>query len=88
MALALFVGVPLPGTGAWTGVMVAFVLGMKFWTAVMALGGGVIMAAIIVTALCVMGWIGAIIAGGVLLGGGIVAVLQSAKVDGKREVKG
>lgn len=30
LALTLFVGIPLPGTGAWTGAMGAFLLGMPF----------------------------------------------------------
>lgn len=30
LALTLFVGIPLPGTGAWTGAMGAFLLGMSF----------------------------------------------------------
>lgn len=87
LALALFVGVPLPGTGAWTGVMVAFVLRMKFWTAVLALAGGVLMAGVIVTVLCVMGWAGAMVAGAVLVGGGILAVAQAGREGGKRKME-
>ena len=30
LLLAAFVGVPLPGTGAWTGATVAFLVGMPF----------------------------------------------------------
>jgi len=30
LLLAAFVGIPLPGTGAWTGAMVAFLIGMPF----------------------------------------------------------
>ena len=30
VALLLFVGIPLPGTGAWTGTLAASILGMKF----------------------------------------------------------
>eukprot|EP00439_Symbiodinium_sp_Y106_P049101 s2315_g6.t1 len=33
VGVAAFVGVPLPGTGAWTGAMVAYLLGMDLWEA-------------------------------------------------------
>ncbi|MBI2830245.1 MAG: small multi-drug export protein [Chloroflexi bacterium] len=63
LGLAIFVGVPLPGTGAWTGSLVAFLLGMKFRQAFSAIFVGVLMAAGIVTSLSLLGWTGAIIAG-------------------------
>ena len=44
VALLLFVGIPLPGTGAWTGSLIAALLGMKFKKAVML---GVMLAGII-----------------------------------------
>jgi uncharacterized membrane protein len=47
-ALALFVGVPLPFTGAWTGTLVAYVLGLTRWKAIVAISVGVLMASIIV----------------------------------------
>ncbi|MBN1232683.1 MAG: small multi-drug export protein [Candidatus Coatesbacteria bacterium] len=47
--LALFVGIPLPGTGAWTGCVAAFVFGVSFKKALAAVITGVFMAAIIVT---------------------------------------
>ncbi len=49
--LALFVGIPLPGTGAWTGSMVAALLHMKFWKAMGAIMVGIIMATIIMSLL-------------------------------------
>ena len=62
IGLALFVAVPLPATGAWTGAIIAFLLGMKFKRAFPAIVLGVLIAGIIVTVLTLMGWVGAIIA--------------------------
>ena len=53
--LAIFVGVPLPVTGAWTGCAAAFVFGFKFKNAFLAILAGVIMAGIIVTLLTITG---------------------------------
>lgn len=46
-ALFLFVAIPLPGTGAWTGCLAATLLDMKFGKSVLAVLGGVITAGII-----------------------------------------
>lgn len=46
-ALLLFVGIPLPGTGAWTGVLAASILDMDFKSSVMACMGGVLLAGVI-----------------------------------------
>ena len=46
-ALFLFVGIPLPGTGAWTGGLAATILDMKFWPSVLAIAGGVMLAGLI-----------------------------------------
>lgn len=46
-ALLLFVGIPLPGTGAWTGTLAASILDMDFKTSVLAIFLGVILAGII-----------------------------------------
>ncbi len=47
IALLLFVGIPLPGTGAWTGTLAASLLNMKFRQTVLAVIGGVLLAGII-----------------------------------------
>ena len=47
LALTLFVGIPLPGTGAWTGVLGASFLDMGFKSTVLAVCLGVILAGII-----------------------------------------
>lgn len=47
--LMLFVGIPLPGTGAWTGALLAALLGIKFKKAILAIVLGVIIAAAIMS---------------------------------------
>lgn len=47
VALMLFVGIPLPGTGAWTGTLAASLLDMDFRQTVLACTAGVLMAGII-----------------------------------------
>ena len=47
VALLLFVGIPLPGTGAWTGSLIAALLGMKFKKAFPAVIIGICMAPLI-----------------------------------------
>lgn len=49
LGLAVFVGVPLPGTGAWTASMIADFLDMRIKNAFVPIAIGVIIAAIIVT---------------------------------------
>ncbi len=46
-ALFLFVGIPLPGTGAWTGTLAASLLNLDFKKSVIAIMGGVVLAGII-----------------------------------------
>lgn len=59
-ALFLFVGIPLPGTGAWTGTLAASILDMDFKKSVVAIISGVVFAGII------MG----------LLSGGLFAIIR------------
>lgn len=49
--LVLFVGIPLPGTGAWTGSLIAALLGMKFKKAFPAVVIGIIVATVIMAVL-------------------------------------
>ncbi len=61
LALALFVGIPLPGTGAWTGTLAASILDMGFKKSVLAVITGVAIASLIIGLLCTLGlgaWIG------------------------------
>jgi uncharacterized membrane protein len=48
-ALAVFVGIPLPMTGAWSGALIAFVFGIPPKKAILDILLGIIMAGIIVT---------------------------------------
>ena len=50
LALLLFVGIPLPGTGAWTGTLAASFLNMKFKQTVIAVMLGVLRAGLIMMA--------------------------------------
>lgn len=63
LGLIIFIGIPLPGTGAWTGSAVAVALEMDVKKAFLANVAGVIMAGAIVTAFTLMGVRGAIAAG-------------------------
>ena len=47
--LAIFVGIPLPGTGAWTGALIASLLHMRFWKAFLSILIGIAMATIIMS---------------------------------------
>ncbi|MDD5835656.1 MAG: small multi-drug export protein [bacterium] len=47
VALFLFVGIPLPGTGAWTGTLAASLLNLDFKKSVVAVMAGVVLAGII-----------------------------------------
>ncbi|MCI8307965.1 MAG: small multi-drug export protein [Lachnospiraceae bacterium] len=50
-ALLLFVGIPLPGTGAWTGTLAASILDMDFKRSVIAVVAGVLLAGVIMVVL-------------------------------------
>ena len=47
LALMLFVGIPLPGTGAWTGTLAASFLDMGFKSTTLSVCLGVVLAGII-----------------------------------------
>ena len=55
IALLLFVGIPLPGTGAWTGTLAASLLDMDFKESVLACMGGVLLAGCIMGVLSTLG---------------------------------
>ncbi len=63
IGLMLFVAIPLPITGAWTGSIVAVLFGLKFRHALLSIFAGILIAGVIVTCLSLLGWTGAIIAG-------------------------
>ena len=64
-ALLIFVGIPLPGTGAWTGTLAASFLNLDFKTSIIAVSLGVIVAGIIMSLgskfVAIFGWTGVII---------------------------
>ncbi len=49
LGLVLFVAIPLPGTGAWTGSLVAAVTGMRFWKSLLSVVIGVLVAGAVMT---------------------------------------
>ena len=55
LALLLFVGIPVPGTGAWTGTLAASILEMDFKSSVLAVMLGVLLAGMIMLVLSVVG---------------------------------
>ncbi len=52
-ALLLFVGIPIPGTGAWTGTLAASILNLDFKKTVIAVMSGVLLAGIIMMVLSI-----------------------------------
>ena len=64
VALMLFVGIPLPGTGAWTGTLAASFLDMDFKKSVIAVMCGVVIAGVIMglASMGVFGGISALLA--------------------------
>ena len=55
-ALLLFVGIPLPVTGAWTGTLAASMLDLDFKKSILAIMGGVMLAACIITTITLLGF--------------------------------
>ncbi len=49
LGLCLLVAIPLPGTGAWTGALVASVLRMRILHAMSAIGAGCMVSGLIIT---------------------------------------
>ncbi len=72
LGLMLFVAIPLPGTGAWTGAMIAALLKLNPHKSFLSISIGVFIAGVIVTAFSLLGIWGAIIAG-------IILVISSVK---------
>ena len=62
LALLIFVGIPLPGTGAWTGTLAASFLKIDFKTSICSITLGVLLAGIIMSLgskiVAVLGWTG------------------------------
>jgi uncharacterized membrane protein len=58
LGLFLFVAIPLPITGAWTGALIASVLRMPPWRSFLTICVGVLTADVIVTSFTLLGWWG------------------------------
>ena len=56
VALLLFVGIPVPGTGAWTGTLAASILDMDFKSTVAAVMLGVLLAGVIMMIVSMAGF--------------------------------
>ena len=55
MGLVLFVGIPLPMTGAWTGILAAYIFGLSIKKSLFGILLGLILSATIVSILISMG---------------------------------
>ena len=84
-ALLIFVGIPLPGTGAWTGTLAASFLKLDFKTSITAVALGVILAGIIMSLgskiVATLGWLGVI---GILVA---IAVIVGISIIVKKRKK-
>ena len=56
IALLLFVGIPIPGTGAWTGTLAASILDMDFKSTTIAVMLGVLLAGVIMMVVSFLGF--------------------------------
>ena len=81
IGLMLFVAIPLPITGAWTGSLAAYLFGLKFWRSILFIFLGICIAAIVVTFLTSLKWIGAGIAVATLI---VVFVFNQIKKRRKK----
>jgi uncharacterized membrane protein len=53
IALILFVAVPLPGSGGWTGALVAYLFGLSYWKSMKFISIGLVIAGVLVGLLTV-----------------------------------
>ncbi len=86
-ALLIFVGIPLPGTGAWTGTLAASFLNLGFKTSILATTLGVLLAGIIMSVgskiVVFLGWTGVIAIIAVIA----IIVIASILIKKKRKAK-
>lgn len=80
-ALLLFVGIPLPGTGAWTGTLAASFLNLDFKTSITAVTLGVLLAGIIMSLgskiVSILGWPGLLAIIAVILIIIVISIIKS-----------
>lgn len=86
-ALLIFVGIPLPGTGAWTGTLAASFLNLGFKTSILATTLGVLLAGIIMSLgskiVVFLGWTGVIAIVAIIA----IIVMVSILIKKKRKQK-
>lgn len=84
-ALLIFVGIPLPGTGAWTGTLAASFLNIDFKTSIFAVTLGVLLAGVIMSLgskiVSILGWFGVILLIAIIL----VIIIISIFVKKKKQ---
>lgn len=85
LGLTLFVAIPLPVTGGWTGAMAAFLMGIPFGKSMLYILMGVMIAGVIMTVLALLGWVGAFIAAAVLLALAAGSILKNFNNNGERK---
>jgi len=88
LGLTIFVAIPLPVTGAWTGSVAAFLLGLRFHHAMVSILLGVLIAGVIMTTLSLMGWLGALVAGLVLGGLAVSGIMGMFRREESRSGRG
>lgn len=85
IALLLFVGIPLPGTGAWTGTLAASFLKLDFKTSILAVSLGVVLAGIIMSfgskIVATLGWLGVGILVAVILLIAVITIILNKKKE-------
>ena len=88
-ALLLFVGIPLPGTGAWTGTLAASFLNLDFKTSITAVTLGVLLAGIIMSLgskiVSILGWPGLLAIIAVILIIIVISIIKTKKKKIKRD---
>lgn len=87
IALLLFVGIPLPGTGAWTGTLAASFLKLDFKTSISAVMLGVLLAGLIMSfgskIVSILGWSGLIAIIAVIVAAVIISMIASKRKKNK-----
>ena len=87
-ALLFFVGIPLPGTGAWTGTLAASFLKIDFKTSISAVMLGVLLAGVIMSLgskmVSVLGWPGLIAIIAVIIIAIVISIILSKRKNNKK----
>lgn len=87
-ALLFFVGIPLPGTGAWTGTLAASFLKIDFKTSISAVMLGVLLAGVIMSLgskiVSILGWPGLIAIIAVIIIAIVISIILSKRKNNKK----